>query len=328
MGPTPNNDSDDDAPAFEAAMNAVANGGQIDVPPGRYGIRTPIDDNDAYWKLSGAGGKAKRESCSATRGSAIRTLTAGMTAFSIGASRTNVSHLGPVFEDINVYRCAGSAETGIGVRIRLHNEYAFERFSVGGDNGVGFEKGVEIVSDSSSRGGSISGGDASWGMVSHSAFTNNRYGWYITHSGGVLITGSSFSTGSQPDDSNTAVWTNGGGQFRFIGNKVDQGTGLDLGSVGAQISNNQFEDCDPYAIRINKRSTGGTDSGQRNNISENFFTADDEERGVGIRIEGGAVGNKIGIQEFLSYTTGMQIQNQGSATERVTTSVLPTGYSQ
>ena len=90
---------------------------------------------------------------------------------------------------------------------------------------------------------------------------------------------------------------------------------------------NQIEDYGPNGIVIRKRTTGGSDSGLRNNIGSNFFTGNGSGglESYAILIESGAQETLLYPQRWHSVSTGKRINNLSSSTDVVGTTRASVG---
>jgi hypothetical protein len=211
----------DDAPAFQRAIDALPNnGGTVAVPVGIYAFRTGVVTDLKPYRLAGEGTHSYMESPQDLRGSSIKVLTRGLTAFSVRPTTNRVATVGPIFERLNFHdfsvRYPGGVSrdrTATAIRIRMTL-----RYGILGCSFNNFYKALELVSDDADQGGSIVGGDAAWGYIPWCDFNQNRYGIYVPHNAGFECHGSNFIARFPGD---VCVYINGGGQNRIHHCKFD-----------------------------------------------------------------------------------------------------------
>jgi hypothetical protein len=294
----------DDAQAIQRALDSIpSRGGTLFFPSGAYRVTSGLVVPNPRIRLLGEGTASYSESLSSAGGygSILIADAQGITLLYVGYGTNSVDHVGPSFEHMNFADRTGGTATLL--RIRLANRWNLDNCSFR-DARVG----LFIDSDAASHGGSVEGGDASWGMVEQCHFTNNSYGIDVPYSGGFVVNGGSFinETGS----SQVAIRRKGGSQFRVFGVKVDQGIGIWTEGNGGVIQGSQFEDCDP-AIRLD--GNGYSSNGQYNKVIGCHFYGPSDS--VGVEVTSRASDSKVALNTFSNIAPENWVRDYGEGTQ-------------
>jgi hypothetical protein len=294
----------DDAEAIQRAIDSIpSRGGTLFFPSGAYRVTSGLVISNRRIRLLGEGTASYSESLSNAGGSGSMLIAdaRGITLLYVGYGTNQVEHVGPSVEHMNFADRTGGTATLL--RIRLTNRWNLDNCTFR-DARVG----LFIDSDAASHGGSVDGGDASWGMVQQCHFTRNSYGIYVPFSGGFVVNGGSFI--NEPGSSQVAIRRKGGSQFRVSSVKVDQGIGIWTEGNGGIIHGSQFEDCDP-AIRLDGNSYSS--NGQYNKvIACHFFGPSDS---VGVEVTSRAADCKVALNTFSSIAPENWVKDYGEGTQ-------------
>jgi hypothetical protein len=292
----------DDAQAIQSAIDSVpARGATLFFPCGAYRVAHGLVVRNPQIRLLGEGPTSFSESLSGGYGSMLIADGQGITLVYVGGRPSTVAHVGPSVEHLNF--ADGTGGTATLLRIRLANRWnvdncAFREARVG----------LLIDSDAASHGGSVDGGDASWGMIHQCHFTKNRLGIYVPYSGGFVVIGGSFI--NEPGSSQVAIRRRGGSQFRVFGTKVDQGLGIWTEGNGGIIQGSQFEDCNP-AVRLD--GNGYSSNGRYNKvIGCHFYGSSDS---VGVEVTSRAADCKVALNTFSNIAPENTIRDNGEDTQ-------------
>jgi hypothetical protein len=296
----------DDAEAIQKAIDSIPNrGGTLFFPSGAYRVTAGLEVPNPRVRLLGEGTGSYGESLSSAGGygSTLIADGQGITLLYVGNDTDIVEQVGPSVEHINFADRTG--ETATLLKIRLVNRWNLDNCSFR-DARVG----LLIDSDAASQGGSVDGGDASWGMVHQCHFAKNGYGIHVPYSGGFVVNGGSFINRLGSDQ--VAIRRKGGSQFRVFGVKVDQGIGIWTEGNGGIIQGSQFEDCDP-AIRLdgNEYSSNGR---YNKVIGCHFFAPSDS---VGVEVTSRAADCKVALNTFSNIDPENWVRNYGEGTQIV-----------
>lgn len=294
----------DDTEAIQQALDAVPDRGcTIFFPSGTYRITSGLTARNPSMRLLGEGPVSHNESVSDAggRGSMLVADSPGITLLYIGYDLTEVHQSGPSIEHMNFADRVGGSATLL--RLRLSNHWNVHVCSF-----RDAEVGLLVDSDQDSQGGSIDGGDASWGMVHQCHFSNNDKSIYVPYSGGFVVNGGSFVNESGSEQ--VAIHQGGGSQLRVIGIKVDQGIGVWTEGNGGIIQGSQFEDCNP-AIRLD--GNDNSSNGSYNKVIGCHFS--DESEMAGVELTSRASYCKVALNTFSGIAPENQIKNSASDTQ-------------
>ena len=294
----------DDAQAIQTAIDSIpSRGGTIFFPSGTYRVTSGLVAPHPRIRLLGEGAASYSESLSGAGGSGSILVAdgQGITLLYIGSGTNNVEHVGPSVEHMNFADRTGNTATLL--KIRLANRWNLDNCSF-----RDAEVGLFIDSDAASQGGSVDGGDASWGMVHQCYFTKNDYGIYVPYSGGFVVNGGSFV--NEPGSSQVAISRKGGSQLRVSNIKVDQGIGIWTEGNGGIIQGSQFEDCNP-AIRLDGNEYSS--NGQYNKVIGCHFYGPPDS--VGVEVTSRAADCKVALNTFSNIATENWVRDNGEGTQ-------------
>lgn len=231
----------DDTRAFQSALDSLPwEGGTVYVPVGMYRITETLFRQTGAFRMVGEGAPTVNEGPRRLWGSVIVGDRPGMDLVVVDHQQTTgVGHSGPRFLDLGFFDKTKSKQ-GTGVRIRLWNRWLFERCSFR-ELGTG----VEIDSDQQGRGGSIQGGDASWGSFMNCHFLYCHTGVFVPRSGGFLAEGGEVTSAHRGFD------IRGGSQHRIFGVKADvcEDAFIHMEGTGGMFFGLQTEKCGT-AVRL------------------------------------------------------------------------------